>query len=269
MTYPGQYPGMAPTAPQMPTGLAAPTGGGESLSPRNLIGRACALIVRRYDPNAEYGGNRRPSVMVDIYVIDGDGPVLYGDKQRPVVTPPTMSMALPAFFSNVIMSGGWADHVGQYAGTDQPVGGRWRYGDRTDKGSPAIMFVELGGDLDTNKPAAGAATTALLDLIKAHRSGQWTPPQPVPLMPANGAPAPGMMSGTAPQVNYGPPPTAPTLPQAPSLPAAPTLPAAPVMPEGWAEGLRGHGWTPEVWAQHYPAMPPDQRAQWAALAAQA
>lgn len=282
MTYPGQqaYPGVPgmPQTAERPT-LASPAGGGEGLSPRNLIGRACLMIVRTYDANAQYGGNRRPTVTADVYVLDG-GPLSYGDQQRPAVTPPTMQVQTPAFFSNVIMSGGWADRVGQHAGTNQPIGGRWRYGDRNDKGNPAIMFVELGGDLDPQKAHGPAVADALIDLLMAHRgagnSGKrpdqpnpfgesWTPPTPVSLIPQNGAPV-GAYPGATPAgatVNYGPP----KLPGAPSLPgAAPALPQAPVNP-GWDPRLTQFGWSAEQWAGLYPGMSQSDREQWAVEAA--
>jgi len=274
MTYPGQqyapqYPGApAPQQPAMPAierpALGAPSGGsGINLSPRNLLGRACLMIVHRVDLNAEHLGKRRPSFIGDIYVIDGDGPVIYGDKQGDAPSPPTHRMELPAFFPGVLMSGGWVDRIAQYAGTGRPVGGRWRLGDKVTNGNKAIMFVSLGGDLDPRAAEGAAIGERLIDLLVAHRSGQWTPPEPVSLIPT--AAVTGVVpAGTSsmPQVNYGPPIVIHQTPGLPSLPQVPKLPAEPPAPEGWHPKLAEAGWTTEQWAGAYPGMDAATRGQW-------
>jgi len=259
------YPGQQPAAPERPTLKAPVAGNSIPLNPRNLMGRACIFIVHSVDLNAVHLGKRRPSSISDIYVIDGEGPIIYGDRQGDSPNPPTHKVEVPAFFSSVLMSGTWVDHIAPYVGTNQPVAGRWRLGDRVTNGNRAIMFVKLGGDLDPRAAEGAAVGDRLIDLLVAHRAGQWTPPEPVSLIaPAPTSGAPGIPQH--PQVHYGPPSATPSLPQAPTLPKPPALPTA--APEGWLPGLATLGWTPDQWAQHYPSMSQADRDQWAAAALQ-
>lgn len=266
MTYPGTTPAM-PQA-ERPT-LAGPTGGGDSVAMRNLDGRTVMLIVTGHNPNDTYEGDPRPSITADLYVLDG-GPLTYGDRVRPAVTPPTKSVSTPAYFVGVKLTGPVVDSAKAYVGTNQPVGGRVVRGTKGQKGNPPWLLVNLGTELDPRRAEAGQLSEQLIDLLVAHRSRQWTPPTPTDLIQSG--PPQAAPTGYAPtqQVHYGPPmppqqPTAPSLPQVPQLPKLP--PAAPVN-EGWNSKLEQFGWTAESWQQAYPTMPGDQRTQWAALAGQ-
>jgi len=236
------------------------------------------MIVHSYDPTAKYPTSDKAngSVVVDLYVLDG-GPLQYGDKQRPAVTPATHEIQTPAFFRGITMSGEVSKTTGSYAGTQQPVGGRFVIGTKVAPGNNAAnLFTPLGSSLDPRAAEAGVLTEQLIDLLVAHRSGQFTPPEPHELTPAGPPPGaypayPGATSQPAypqapaqqPQVSYGPPPPAPAMPTTP--PPPPAAPPAPLpRPQAFPSDAEWqNAWTVlseadrAAWtAPHVPKAPP-------------
>lgn len=264
MTYPGQYPAHpgypgspTPPAPQgpAPVTLADPVtmAGQKTPQGRNLVNRTVALVIHAYDPTNTYPGDTkpRPRITADVYVLDGPVPLTFGEGERPPSPPTHRVDVMPAFFPGCWLTGTVADNGPTFVGTNRPLAGRFVQGEK------ALLFVRLGHDkLDPRAAEAPQLREALINLITAHRSGQWTPPAAVEINGGQqpGAPTyayPGQAAPAGP-VNYG----APGVPQLPGVPALPQPPAAPYWPQGW---------TRELWDQHAPTMTPDVRAQWDAV----
>ena len=281
----------APPAPSQELAFQDPSrGGGVTPSARHLEGRTVVIIPKRVDETTNYGGQARPTGYCDLYVIDGPSPMAFGDsedndpaKRRP----PTHTIAIPAFFSDVMI--GNTAIVGEIRaklGPDgRPTGISVGIVQRGQKGNRPFMLTRCEKDLDGNDRPDGAQRKQYAqDLYFAHKSGQWTPPAAVPM--ANMAPPAGqnvVQYGPPPQQGYyGPtnteagytqgayapqqaPPQQAYVPQgAYAQQAAPQSapPAATPAPGGYPPPPN---WTPEQWA----AFPPDQQAQvWAQQAQQ-
>ena len=201
-------PAAAPQDLPQVTGVDPLSSGGKSPKPRNLIGRTCAIVVHTAG-SQEYKGAMRANIKADLYVLDG-GPVTYGDTEEPV-GPATHQSDTPAFFPGVLMSGIVAEDCGPYAGTGQPVIGRFQRGTTNAR---AQLFVPLGAALDEQKEVAAQKRAEIINLIARHRAPdghpqKWTSPTPVelakgPAIAPQGYPQQPPPAG--PPVNYAAPP---------------------------------------------------------------
>lgn len=287
MGYPAQQYGQPqpPAAPQAPTFLTPSAGGNAGPLPRHLVGRTVICIPRSYDPNAQFQGQSRPSMTLDVIVLDG-GPVEYGDNRDRDVskqTPNTHRSAVPARFNGVMWNSGVIiDKVrlglSQLGQPPQPTLGVIEQG---TQGNRPYFIVDPNKHVDGSARPDGAQRVALAEQVyTAIEQGQFVNPTPEVIWTAPNQAPPAAPQFTAPQypnmaqAGYGapwpqsaPPQSAPPAqyqPQYPSVQPGPQ--GAPAGPPAGAALPAPPNWDPNAWATLAPGQ---QQAVYASMQAPA
>lgn len=286
MGYPAQqqYPPQAPQgqwggegihgqaqAPAAPTFLTPTAGGNAGPLPRHLIGRTVICLPRSYDPNAQFQGQSRPSMTLDVIVLDG-GPIEYGDnrdRDASKQTPNTHRCATPARFNGVMWNSGIIlDKVriglSQFAGQpSQPTVGVIEQG---TQGNRPYMIVDPAKHLDGSDRPDGAQRMALAQHVYTMiEQGQFVNPVPEVIWTAPNQAAPAAPQFQPPQypnmaqAGYGAPWPQSAPPQsAPPAQYQPQYPSVQPGPQGAPAGAPvPANWDPRVWA----TLTPEQQAQ--------
>jgi hypothetical protein len=289
-----QYPapGQMPTAPQFPPsyapnpnvpaappvpqnvaelGFSDPSGGVANPTARHLDGRTIVIVPKRVDEQAKYQGQDRPTAYFDMYVVDG-GPIMYGDSEdRANPRPFTHTIETPAYFADA-MSGNvlFVNEVKSKIGPNgQPTGMALGVVQRGTRGNKPWLLTRCEKDVDGNeRPGGEARRRAAMQLVFAHRSGEWQPPRATPLAQAAtppvapvqytpqqyGAPA-GYVNVPSPQFAQVAPGVQTNVTPASAVPAPPTgYPPAP----GWENNPTWGQFTPDqqsaIWQQFQQAQ---------------
>jgi hypothetical protein len=273
-----------PTAPPAPQnvaelGFSDPSGGVANPTARHLDGRTIVIVPKRVDEQAKYQGQDRPTAYFDLYVVDG-GPIMYGDSEdRANPRPFTHTIETPAYFADA-MSGNvlFVNEVKSKIGPNgQPTGMALGVVQRGTRGNKPWLLTRCEKDVDGNeRPGGEARRQAAMQLVFAHRSGEWQPPRATPLAQAQTPSVPQVAySLSVPPSQYGaqlpptpnPYATPPTQPYAPvpqgvnvnapvsAVPAPPTgYPPAP----GWENNPAWGQFTPDqqsaIWQQFQQAQ---------------
>lgn len=248
----------APTMARIP-GFSEPTTGegGNPLKIRELLGRACIIYPKRFNPATPgkivFGAPERDSVTFDVLVMDGPVPLAYGSSEARDGTggPAVYALdALPAMITGVIASGSEVVRAVKRVLDTAPsdvIPCRVVQG---TLGNRPFLLTALGGDLDPQAANAAQVRQHMLSVLTAIAGETFVNPQPReinggPRKPAGQATAAfnGAVQATQQGVNYPPAAPAAQVQYPPAQPAAAVPPPPP-------------NWDPAIWN----ALTPEQRA---------